>query len=56
MTQLGEGPQSDMLSQVNGHQGSVKCLEKIDDEGKILASGGRDGKLIIYDMRKKGVA
>lgn len=35
----------------NGHLGSVKCIQRIDYEGNIIASGGRDGKIILHDAR-----
>ena len=35
----------------NGHSGSVKCIEKVDASGNVLASGGRDGKIVLYDLR-----
>ena len=39
------------LQNKKDHQGSVKCIEKVDRN--VLASGGRDGKIILYDLRQK---
>ena len=36
-----------------GHQSSVKCVTKVDSEGTIVASGGRDGKIVLHDTRLK---
>jgi hypothetical protein len=33
------------------HQGTIKYVEILDEYGNILVSGGRDGKIILYDIR-----
>ena len=43
---LGEGTTGD-----KGHQGSVKQITKVSKN--IVASGGRDGKIILHDIRLK---
>lgn len=40
------------------HDKSVKCLAKLEGDSSIVATGGRDGKIFIYDLRirQPGVA
>ena len=36
-----------------GHQGSIKCVQKVDQNGNLIATGGRDSKIILHDIRVK---
>jgi WD40 repeat protein len=39
-----------VVSKVQDHIGSLKCIA-ISQEGSIIATGGRDGKIFFYDPR-----
>jgi WD40 repeat protein len=39
-----------VLQTAQDHQGSIKCVGKTED-GSMIATGGRDGKVFFYDTR-----
>jgi WD40 repeat protein len=39
-----------IVTKIQDHSESVKCLGKLE-ESNIVASGGRDGKIFLYDLR-----
>lgn len=39
-----------LKEQLEDHQKCVKCLAKYED-GSVIATGGRDGKIFLYDFR-----
>jgi len=40
-----------LQQKLEDHDKSVKSLAKLGGESSIVATGGRDGKVFIYDLR-----
>lgn len=34
------------------HEASIKCIKQVDLSGNVLVSGGRDGKIAVFDIRE----
>jgi WD40 repeat protein len=39
------------ISNLLGHKKSVRCVRSLRSQPSVVGSGGRDGKLLIYDTR-----
>ncbi|KAG1712690.1 hypothetical protein DVH05_000430 [Phytophthora capsici] len=42
------------VSTLRGHEMSVKCVRQAPDNANVFASGGRDGKVLLWDTRTTG--
>ncbi|GMF55169.1 unnamed protein product [Phytophthora fragariaefolia] len=42
------------VSTLRGHDMSVKCIRQAPDSAHVFASGGRDGKVLLWDTRTAG--
>ncbi|KAE8993861.1 hypothetical protein PR001_g20555 [Phytophthora rubi] len=42
------------VTTLRGHEMSVKCVRQAPDSAHVFASGGRDGKVLLWDMRATG--
>ncbi|KAK1935630.1 Denticleless [Phytophthora citrophthora] len=42
------------VSTLKGHDMSVKCVRQAPDNANVFASGGRDGKVLLWDTRTTG--
>ena len=43
------------ITELDGHSASIKCIAKCPERG-LVATGGRDGMIILYDLREKEAA
>lgn len=43
-----------LITSLEGHTHAVKCLEWCKATPEVLYSGGRDGSLLIWDLRRYG--
>jgi WD40 repeat protein len=41
----------EVILNLQGHDTSVKTLAKLESKG-LVASGGRDGKILLFDIRE----
>jgi WD40 repeat protein len=40
------------ISELHGHEASIKSITKCEEKGLVI-TGGRDGKIILYDIRQR---
>lgn len=43
-----------LITSLEGHDDAVKCLEWCKATPEVLYSGGRDGSLLVWDLRRSG--